>query len=450
MNGGKELDARELVSAVVAEAEKRGAEMVEAYYQRSEDLTIEVRNGEVETLKIAGEEGLGIRVIKGKSLGFAYTSDLSWSSVKETIDAALANLQVASEDSFNILPEAPSSYPELDLLDPALREVPLEEKIEKARAIERAGRSFDPRVRLTDRVSYEDSWYQVAIGNSRGILASHQGAFCGGSAVLVAESEGEQQTGFSFQLTRRYHDFDPEEIGQEAALKAVRMLGARPRETMKVPIVFDPYVVTNFLGLLATALTAEAVQKGRSLFAGRVGEKVAASGITIIDDSLLDGGILSAPFDGEGVPGQRKLLIKDGYLRGFLHNAYTAAKDGVASTGNALRASYKVPPEVGSSNFFLAPGKMKNEEIIRNTERGLYLTEVMGMHTANPISGDFSVGAAGIWIEGGELTKPVRGMVIAGNIIRLLEMVDAVGSEVRFFGGRGAPVIRVHGLTLSG
>ncbi len=177
---------------------------------------------------------------------------------------------------------------------------------------------------------------------------------------------------------------------------------------------------------------------------------MAASGVTIVDDSLLEGGILSTPFDGEGVPGQRKLLIKDGYLRGFLHNTYTAARDGVASTGNALRASYKSTPEVGSSNFYLAPGKIKNEEIIRNTERGLYLTEVMGMHTANPISGDFSVGAAGIWIEGGELTKPVRGMVIAGNIVRLLEMVDAVGSEVRFFGGRGALVIRVTGLTLSG
>ena len=208
--------------------------------------------------------------------------------------------------------------------------------------------------------------------------------------------------------------------------------------------------MVSFLGMLSSALTAEAVQKGRSLFAGKVGQKVAAAEVSITDDGAKPDGILSMPFDGEGVPTQRTVLVEKGVLKGFLHNSYTAAKDGVSSTGNAVRGSYQSPPQLGSTNFYLAPGKWKPDAIIKDTGEGFYLTEVMGMHTANPISGDFSLGAAGIWIHNGELTTPVRGMVIAGNILELLERVDAVGSDLRFFGSRGAPTIRVASLTVSG
>lgn len=450
MNNKAKLDERELVTVAVAEAKQGGAEMAEAYFIRSEELIVVVRNEDVETLKIAQVEGIGVRVIRRKGIGFAYTSNLNWTVVKETIGAALANVRIASKDPYNTLPEAPTRYPELDLGDPTFKEIPLEEKIEKAREIERAGRTYDPRVQLTERAGYEDSHYLVTIANSRGVLASYWGSFCGGCAVLVADSNGEQQTGFSLQFTRKFAELDPVAIGQEAAFKAVRMLGARRLGTRRVPVVFDPYVATNFLGIIASALTAEAVQKGRSLFAGKIGKTVAAQEITIVDDATLAEGLLSAPFDGEGVPCQRTVLINRGQLQGFLHNTYTAAKDGVASTGNAVRSSFKSPPELGSTNFYLVPGEVTQDEIIKGTERGLYLTEVMGMHTANPISGDFSVGAAGIWVERGELTKPVRGMVIAGNIVELLELVDAVGNDLRFFIGRGAPTIRVTSLTLSG
>jgi PmbA protein len=266
----------------------------------------------------------------------------------------------------------------------------------------------------------------------------------------VAGADGEQQSGFGLQFTRKYAELDPEAIGREAAFKAVRLLGASRMPTKRAAVVFEPYVVTNFLSVLSSALTAEAVQKGRSLFAGKIGERVAASGITVIDDGTLPGGLLSAPFDGEGVPSRRTVLIQDGRLLGFLQNSYTGAKDGLPSTGNASRGSYKSTPELGSTNFYLAPGELAPEEIIKQTDEGLYLTEVMGMHTVNPISGDFSVGAAGIWIEHGELTTPARGMVIAGNMLELLEGIDAVGKDLRFFIGKGAPTVRVVRLTISG
>ena len=444
------MNGLELVSAAVEEAGRSGAEAAEAYFDRSEEIVIEVRDGEVENLKVAQESGVGIRILRNGCLGFAYTSDWSWPAIQEAVGAALANARVASPDSFNNLPEPPAAYPEIDLRDPSLKEIPLEDKIALARRIEQSGRSYDPRILVTEQAAYEESHYQVSIANSRGVSASDEGSYCGGAAALVAGADGEQQSGFGLQYTRSYAELNPDAIGREAAHKAVRLLGSRRLGTRRAAVVFDPYVVTNFLSVLAAALTAEAVQKGRSLFAGRIGERVAADGVTIIDDGTLRGGLMSAPFDGEGAPARRNVLVQDGILQGFMQNSYTAARDGLDSTGNASRGSYKSPPELGSTNFYLAPGNLGQDQIISQTASGIYLTDVMGMHTVNPISGDFSVGAAGIWIEHGEFTTPVRGMVIAGNILELLEGIDAVGRDLRFFVGKGAPTLRVARLTISG
>jgi PmbA protein len=440
----------DLVQAAVEEARRSGAEAAEAYYGSSEEIVIEVRDGEVENLKIARESGVGIRILRGGCLGFAYTSGLGWPQVREAVAAAMANARAASPDSFNNIPGPSRAYPKLDLSDPDLKALPLEEKVEMARRIESSGRAYDSRVKITEQAAYEESHYQVSIANSLGVAQNEEGSYCGGSASLVADDGKEQQSGFSLQYTRKLAALDPEAIGREAGFKAVRLLGARRLGTRKAAVVFDPLVVASFLSVLATALTAEAVQKGRSLFAGKIGSRVAAPGVTIVDDGTLEGGLMSATFDGEGVSSQRTVLIRDGQLLGFLQNSYTGARDSLPSTGNASRGSYKSPPELGSTNFFLETGVKKPEEIIRDTECGIYLTDVMGMHTANPISGDFSVGAAGIWIEHGELSTPVRGMVIAGNIVDLCEGIDAVGNDIRFFASKGAPTVRVARLTISG
>lgn len=450
MNRNEILDCRALVAAVIEEAKGRGVEHAEAFFEEGDELTIEVRDGEVENLKVARDAGLGIRLIQGGRLGYAYTSRLKRDDVIDTLEAALANAKAASEDRYYTLPQPAETYPQIDLNDPQMKEIPLEEKIEMARQMEKSGRSFDPLVKLTEQISYEELRYENAIANTEGVLLTSKGGFCGGVAAFVAGKEGDLQTGFAVDFKRRVQDLDPEAIGREAAGKAVRMIGAQRLPTKRVPVVMDPYVVVSFLGMLSSALTAEAVQKGRSLFAGKIGQSVASTEVNIADDGAKPDGILSSPFDGEGVPTQRTVLVENGVLKGFLHNSYTAAKDGVYSTGNAVRGSYQSPPQLGSTNFYLSPGKWNPDDIIRETGEGFYLTEVMGMHTANPISGDFSLGAAGIWIHNGELTTPVRGMVIAGNILELLERVDAVGSDLRFFGSRGAPTIRAANLTVSG
>ncbi|MDK2820099.1 MAG: PmbA protein [Clostridia bacterium] len=438
-----------LAGQVVEKAAKKGV-LAEAYINAGEELSIEVRNQEVEALTTAKDKGLGLRVISGNKLGFAYTTDFSSEAIDNCIEQAIANARLTTPDEHNCLPSKYPGYPQLDLFDPDIINTPIEKKIELTREIERQARAHDPRVKITESCSYNDSRYLIALANSQGIVTSYHGAFCGASTFVVAVENEESQTGFGMTYSLRFKDIDPAKIGKEGAAKAVRMLGAKSVDTQRAAVVFDPYVATNFLRVIASSLAADSVQKGKSLFRGRVNQKVAAPVINIVDDGQLKGGIASSPFDGEGVPTSRTVLVENGILKCYLHNTYTAARDGVTSTGNSSRGSFKTTPEVGTTNFYIEAGSMSSDEIIKDIKKGLYVTEVMGMHTANPISGDFSVGASGIWIENGEMTIPVRGVAIAGNIIELLESVDAVGSDLTFYGTVGAPTVRIASMTISG
>ncbi|SHE61615.1 PmbA protein [Desulforamulus putei DSM 12395] len=434
----------------VQKAKAAGAAMAEAYLLSSKELLIEVRQQEVETMKLAEDRGLGLRVINHGRVGFAYTTELNESGLARVVSQALANSPIAEPDQFYTLPEITGPYPELAIYDPAIREATVEHKIDMALAMERAAKAFDARVKVIESSAYQDAEVAVSVVNSLGLQAWYKSAYCGIYLSLVAGEGEDSQTGFAMKYSLQLADLDPALIGRQAAERAVRMLGAKPVNSQRATVVLDPYVAAGFLGLLAPALSGEAVQKGRSLFAGKVGQKVASPLVTIVDDGRLPGGIVSAPFDGEGVPTSETVLIKDGMLQGFLHNTYTAAREGVRSTGNGVRGSFKSTPEVGTTNFFIRPGQVSGEQIIKDVARGLYVTEVLGMHTANPISGDFSLGAAGLWIENGQFTRPVRGVAIAGNIMDLLGSVDAVGSDLEFFGGKGSPTLRIAAMTLSG
>lgn len=445
-----ETDLLTIAETGVEAALGAGADFAETYLSSGTSIEIDVRGGRVETIKSAAEKGAGLRVFRGRRVGFAYTTDLSSGGLAAAAQQAVANAALTVEDEFHRLPEPASEYPAVDTFDPELSGKQVEEKIELARRMEVVARSYDSRVSIVESSIYQDGLAEVGIASSTGVSAYYRSAACGLYIALTAREGEDHQTGFAMDSALRFADLDPEALGREAARRAVRMLGARSQPGMEVPVVFDPLVVVSLLGVLAPALTAEAVQKGRSLFAGRVGELVASELVTIVDDGALEGGLRSAPFDGEGVPTSRSALIEKGRLRGYLHNTYTAAKDGVGSTGNGVRAAYKGCPEVGTTNFFLEPGASSPEEIIGEVSSGLYVGEVLGMHTANPISGDFSVGATGLWIEQGRLSYPVRGLAIAGNIRELLAAVDAVGRDLRFFGGQGAPTVRVSKLSVSG
>lgn len=440
----------EAADLAVRAARKRGADAAEAYILEAKELTIEVADGAVETLKLAEDRGLGLRLFRDGKLGFSYSSSLEAQAIDEAVSQALANSVWTGQDPYNIMPKGGQAYPQIDVYDPKIREAVVEDKIKLAKEIEELARAYDSRIKITETSAYSDSEYTVTICNSEGLQAAYRGAYCAAYAFLVAEENGDNQTGFGFQYSLCYQDLNKEAIAKEAAQKAVQMLGARTITSQKAAIVLDPRVAAGFLGLLATALSADSVQKGKSLLEGKVGSQVASSAVTVIDNGRLAGGIMSAPFDGEGVPTEETELIKEGNLCGYLHNTYTAAKAGTVSTGNGTRGSFKGTPDVGVTNFYVQPGTTPRDQIIKDVSKGLYITEVMGMHTANPISGDFSVGVGGIWIENGEPLFPVRGATAAGNILDLWSQVEVVGNDLRFMGSKGAPTIRIAGMMLSG
>lgn len=440
--------------AVVAEkvielARQKGVE-AEAYLTRGRELSIEVEQGEVENLKEAGETGLGVRVIKEKRIGFAYTSDLSFSAVQGALEDAIRISRFTAPDPGNVLPEQQPGYPVLDIFDATLDSTGLEEKIARARVAEEKARAFDRRVTIIERSGYEEGEVEVLVMNTRGVKANARTNYCGLYLFVVAEEGGSAESGFSLTSARHLADLDPEHAAREAARRAINSLGARVPASEHLPCVMDQYVVTRFLSLLARMVDAGAVQKGKSLLAGKLGQPVASGIFSLVDDATFTRGIVSFPFDGEGVATCRTPVIDGGILQTYLYDSYTAAREGRGSTGHGQRGSFRGLPGVGSSNFMLQPGTAGPEELIAGVERGVYITEVMGMHTANPVSGDFSVGAAGRMIEAGRLSYPVRGMTIAGNLGNFFHDVEAVANDLRFYGGKAAPTIRLKALSIGG
>ena len=422
----------------------------EVFVMRSRELSIEVIDGQVDTFIEAEASGLGIRIINDGRLGFAYSSDFSIPALQKLLDDAITMAKYTTKNEHNRLPQNGQAYAQLEIFDDNILRVSTEEKIELARHMESTARAYDPRVTVIERAGYEDGEVSQLIMNTRGINAFARGNYCGGYVFLVAEQEGDAQNGFSVLLKKRYADLQPEAIALEAARKAVRSLKARMIPSGKIPCLLDPYVMTRFLGIIAQMVDAEAVQKGKSLFAGAIGQQVAAPSFNLVDDGLYADGVASFPFDGEGVASQTTSLIEKGQLGGYLYDTYTASCDGTASTGNGQRGSFRGLPSVGTTNFILLPGEKNRQELCSDIDYGFYITEVMGMHTANPISGDFSVGAAGFVIRQGQEAEAVRGVTIAGNITDLLKDIEAIGNDLRFFGGKAAPTVRIRSLSIGG
>lgn len=434
---------------VMKAARVKGVE-AEAFLLRQRELSIDVIDGQVETLKEAEELGLGIRVVKGGQLGFAYSSDLSDLAIREAVDDAVSISHYTAADEHNVLPRGAFSYPRMELYDDDINSASLEEKIELARTVEQAARASDDRIRIIERAGYEDGEFTTLIVNTHGLFASGRANFSGLYIFLVAEEDNDAQNGFGFMTRKKIKDLSPEAVGKEAAGRALRSLNARPVKSARMPCIIEPYVAIKFLGLLAQSANAEAAQKGKSMWKDREGQQVASYKFSLVDDPTYQEGIAAFPFDGEGVPGRRNSLVEDGVLKTLLYDTYTASKAGVQSTGNGKRGSFRSLPSVGTSNFILLGGKNSPDQLRSEIEKGFYVTEVMGMHTANPISGDFSLGASGLMIENGQLTYPVRGVTIAGNMVNFLKDIEDVGNDLRFFGSRAAPTLRLRSLSVAG
>lgn len=439
-----------LAQGLIEKSQKMGSEDTEIYIINSHSLMIEVSQGEIETLKTADNYGVGSRVLKNKKMGYSFSSDFSETAFEKMLENAINNSLQVNPDEANIFPYNSGDYPELNLYSQNIIDTSIKEKINIAKEIDHYAKKFDKRIKVTESCTYQDISYNTVLLNSKGIGGSYKGTYSGIHCFVVAEENNESQTGLALQYDLDLTALDPKKIGEEAAAKAVRMFGSKSVRTQKADVILDPFVSVNFLSVLAPSLSAEAVQKGKSMFINKLGTKIASEAITIIDDGKKPGGLLSAPFDGEGVASQTTPIIENGILQNFLYNTYTAHKDGVNSTSNASRSSYKILPEIGTTNFYIKSGSLNKDKLIKDLDVGFYVTEVMGIHTADPITGDFSVGASGIWIEKGEFAFPVRGVTIAGNLIELLYSVDSVADDLTFCIGKGSPTIKIPNITVSG
>jgi PmbA protein len=447
------MDYQQLVEKVVADAVKDGVE-VEAYLNIGQETNILVDRGKVEKLSNAGQKGLGVRILVDGRQGYAYTSDLSEASVERIWKAATKLVEVSDGDEYRQLPPF-ENVPDVDLEihDPMISKTPLEEKIKFARQVEQAAMDVDDRVMATNRCTYIDRVSSVFLANSNGFSGAYDRTVAVSYLMAIGRDDSESTMGLGFGVSSFLDDLDPKVIGEEAGNIAVSLLGGKPVPTQEATVVFSPNVGAQLIAFIARALSADAMQKGRSFLLGKMGESIASDIVGIVDNGLLPRGISSAPFDGEGVPRRATRLIDEGILQSVLHNSYTARKADVSSTGNAARSSHRSPAILAPSNFYLQPGTTSPDDVIAGVNKGLYVLNTMSVGGIDPVSGDYSAAARGIWIENGELQGPVNEVTIAAPMSQMLQSISAVGRDLRIvptFGAIGSPTIRIDRMTIGG
>jgi PmbA protein len=422
----------------------------EAYGEEAESFQVEVFRGSPESVDRSSESGMGVRVVRDGRVGFAWTCDLSGGGLSSVLEEAVSNARGGDECDADVLAPGGPDVPDAETEDSYPADISSAVKIEGTIEMEESALAADPRVRSSENASYSEVTTTVCVGSTRGFLRTGSDGYAACMTGAAAGSGGETRTGWYYSQARHPSDLDFSGTGREAGLRAARLLGGEPMPTGRYTAVFDPFAFIEIVSLLSEIVSAEMVVRGSSVLAGRMGEKVASGLFTLVDDPVLEGGCCRAAFDDEGVPASRKELISGGVLGGFLQSSYTARKTGAGAGGNAFRASFKSLPAPGPSNIFVAPGSGDTDALVRTAVSGILVQDVMGIHTADPVSGDFSVGINGLEIEGGDAGRPVCEMTVSGNILSLLSGIAAAGDGIRFVGRTGSPAVIVEGLSVSG
>jgi PmbA protein len=447
----------ELATAVVEQAQP--GEGMEVYVTRGTDNEVRAYDGAIESLTSADSAGVGIRVVldgpdgEGSRLGFAWAGSLDPDVVQAALGDARDNARYATPDPDVVLAEPDGFAPvEQDLWDDGVITTALEDKIALALELERATRGADPRVRQVSSADYSDGRVEVALASTTGIRSTARRTTAFLSVDAIAGEGADSQTGTGFSVGRSPTGLDPDEAKDDAVLRATRLLGAQKARSGRCTVVFDPRVVSTLLSVVASALSGEAVVKGRSFFAGRIGETVANAAVTLTDDPTDSRAFSASAYDGEGLACRRNVLISDGVLRMFVYDTVSARRAQTRSTGSAVRGGFSGTPSAGCRALVLTPGQMGADDILEMVGDGLYVQSVTGMHSGvNPVSGDFSVGAEGLMIRGGSLAEPVREVTVASSLQRMLQSVVGIGGDLRWLPGVAAgQTLAIADMQLSG
>ena len=434
-------------------AMQQGASAAEAVATDGSEFSTTVRLGQVETLKEAGSKAAGVRVFVGQSSASTYSSDLTPAGIRKMVESAISLARVTTADPVAGLPEAAELGKlegELDLYHDDVYSLSTEARIDYARRAETAAMAADPRITNSDGSSFDAAVGHKVLANSLGFVGDNRRSSCSVVAVPIAQVEGSaMQRDYWYSVSHSLKKLEsPEKVGAIAAKRTLRRLGARKVKTVKVPIVFENTVSAALLGHIFEAVNGDSVYRGASFLTGKLNDKIAGENVTIVDDGTIPGLFGTSPFDSEGVVSRRTTVIEKGVLQSYLLNTYTAKKLGLKTTGNAARGLAGTPG-IGPGNFFLRAGAKSLQEIIGDIKEGLFVTEFLG-HGVNLVTGDFSRGATGLWIENGELTFPVEEITVAGNLKDMLFNVSEIGSDLEFRGAIACPTLRIDGMTVAG
>lgn len=440
----------EILELCATKLQREKPDKFEIFWDKSTSLSVEIKDGKLDHLSRATDQGLAIRVLKNQRIGFSYTFDLSQEAIDRAVRTALEICELMPADPLNDLPTFSATYPRIESYDTAGIETSLDDKIELARSIESRTKKIDPRITRIRSSGLDESYGETIMVDASGHKISHRASFFAAHISCVAEEGGDAEIGSDGQYATTLKELSPEAIAHYASRGALELLHGGTAPTMTCPALLKNSVVAQLLGFLSSSFSAENIDKNFSLLVGKKGEKVFSDALTLIDDGLLARGVASSPFDGEGTPSQTNTLVDRGTIKSFLYDIYYARKHGAKSTANSRRGGIKSQPGIGTTNFYMPPGTKTFDQLVSSISRGVYITNVMGLHTANPVTGEFSIGASGVLIENGALTKPVKGFAIAGNLINLLKDVSATGSDLRFWGGVGATSMMVEKLSISG
>ncbi len=461
MSGFQKNKDVELAKKISLLMNKSKIDEYEIYISNSTDNEIEVFEGEVESLSYSDSKGVGIRVFKEKSIGYAYTNSLEESRLIGCIEKAVSNSKTTSKEDINGLPvRSEYKYPDdadisRQIYNEEFFKVSIEDKIKISKDLEKIAKGKDRRISGVDSLNYSDNFSETTLVNSEGFEGTYKSTSCFLFLNIISKDKNDTSTGFSFLYDRNPEKLNLENIAQEAVNKSIMLLGSKKIKSKNSDILLDSLVSAQFLGVIASILTADSVQKGKSLFKDKIGEKIFKKNINIFDNGIMKEGFYSRPFDAEGVNKGNTQIFKEGVLKTYLYDCYTARKDNALSTGNAVRASYKSTPSVGVSNFYMEPSKADSfNSILKNIDDGFYVIDIIGLHSgANSITGDISVGAKGLWIKNGSLDFPVKEVTIATDILSFCNKIESIGNDLKFFpsgGFIGSPCIYIKDISISG